>query len=231
MCSIVLINRLLTDTPLLVAANRDEKLDRPASGPRVETDAPITRIRPVDESQGGTWLGLNAMGVFAGITNRFMAPTDPQRHSRGSLPLQALEEPSARMAANRIASIDPSAYNAFHLVMADPQDAWVVWSDGAQLQRENLLPGIHVITESSYGAGEDKRRAYLLRRAREVTENSDAVVDDLRRLRLAVVLGLCFCLHLRLDLGQVCAAVERTDVELELRLPIDCRRRCRRRRG
>ena len=95
MCSIVLITQQRDMNALIVAANRDEKLDRPAGDPRIDENSPIARIRPVDEAQGGTWLGLNAMGVFAGITNRFMAPNDPTRSSRGSLPLLALEEPWA----------------------------------------------------------------------------------------------------------------------------------------
>ena len=168
MCSIVLITQQRDMNALIVAANRDEKLDRPAGDPRIDENSPIPRIRPVDEAQGGTWLGLNAMGVFAGITNRFMAPNDPTRSSRGSLPLLALEEPSARIAANKIASINPHTYNAFHLVMADAREAWVVWSDGSRMQRESLLPGVHVVTESSYGAGEDKRRDYLLTRVQDI---------------------------------------------------------------
>ena len=182
MCSIILITRLAGQPGLMVAANRDEKLDRPATGPTLEAEAPIARLRPIDQSQGGTWLGINAMGVFAGITNRFMAPADPSRKSRGELPLFALEEPSARMAANRLSAINAYDYNAFHLVIADLKEAWVVWSDGTLLQREALLPGIHVITESSYGAGENLRRNYLLTRATEIANAPSSTLSGLTTL-------------------------------------------------
>ena len=182
MCSIILITRVAGQPGLLVATNRDEKLDRPAAGPTLEVDTAIPRLRPIDQSQGGTWLGINAMGVFAGITNRFMAPADPSRKSRGELPLLALEEPSARMAANRLSAISAHDYNAFHLVIADLKEAWVVWSDGTQIQREALLPGIHVITESSYDAGEDLRRSYLSNRATEIAKTPSSTLSELSAL-------------------------------------------------
>jgi len=122
------------------------------------------------------------MGVFAGITNRFMAPNDPLRKSRGELPLKALEEPSARMATNRLSAINPSDYNAFHLIVADLKEAWVIWSDGERLSRESLPPGIHVITESSFGAGPDLRRSYLEQRLAALTADASPSITDFQNL-------------------------------------------------
>ena len=52
---------------LQVAANRDEWLKRPAAAPAVWTEG---WLAPKDLEAGGTWLGLNAQGLFVGVTNR-----------------------------------------------------------------------------------------------------------------------------------------------------------------
>jgi uncharacterized protein with NRDE domain len=106
---------------------------------------------------GGTWLGVNAAGVFVGITNRAGLPPDPNRRSRGLLVHDALGHPSARAAAAALGAIDPEAYNPFHLVMADRDEAHLVWCDGERTRAEELAPGIHVITERSFDAAPTAR--------------------------------------------------------------------------
>ncbi len=69
MCTLIVLHRCVPGRPLVVAANRDEFLDRPAAGPalRMRDSGPI--LAPLDLEAGGTWLGLNGRGVFAGLTN------------------------------------------------------------------------------------------------------------------------------------------------------------------
>ena len=70
---------------LVLAANRDERHDRPA--------APLARWPEADHvlagrdlASGGTWLGLSETGRLAVVTNRHVdAPADPDAHSRGTL--------------------------------------------------------------------------------------------------------------------------------------------------
>ena len=122
------------------------------------------------------------MGVFAGITNRFMAPNEPTRQSRGELPLMALEEPSARMAANRLSAVTATNYNAFHLVIADLKETWVVWSNGEKLERECITSDVYIVTESSYGAGPDLRRAYLAQEVESLIKSAPNLLDALPEL-------------------------------------------------
>lgn len=147
---------------LLVAANRDEQLARPADPPRLWWSRPVPLWAPVDLQAGGTWLGLNAAGVFAGITNRMgtVAPVAGRR-SRGMLVLDALEERSARAAAARIMSAPARRHNRFHLLIADLHEVHLVWSDGDTLRHEPRQQGIHVLTERAFGAGPDHRGAWL----------------------------------------------------------------------
>ena len=93
MCTLIVLHRCVPGSPLVIAANRDEYLDRPATPPALREDLGAGRVAaPVDERAGGTWLGLNAAGLFAAITNRPTRRPDPTRRSRGLLVLDALAE-------------------------------------------------------------------------------------------------------------------------------------------
>jgi uncharacterized protein with NRDE domain len=146
--------------PLVVAANRDEALARPSTGPRRWEGSPAL-VAPRDEKAGGTWLGVNAHGLFVGVTNRFAAPQDPGRASRGHLVLSALRHPDARTLHAALAGLRPTDYNAFHLLYADRHGAHLTWSDGERLHQQELAPGLHVLTERSFHAGLSAREAWV----------------------------------------------------------------------
>src|SRR5512139_989608 len=75
--------------PVVVAANRDERLGRPSEpwGLRVGPGG-VRFAAPRDVLAGGTWIGISAGGVFAGLTN-YHAPfdwyPDETRRSRGDI--------------------------------------------------------------------------------------------------------------------------------------------------
>jgi uncharacterized protein with NRDE domain len=158
-CTLALAFQQYGEWPLVVAANRDEALDRPAIGP---FSWPKGFVAPRDERALGTWLGLTRTGLFVGVTNRFPTVRDAARESRGALVTWALEAPDAKALHLRLEAIDPTRFNAFHLVYADARDAFVTWSDGAALHRLTLQPGLHVVTERSFG-GDDAPRVGVVR--------------------------------------------------------------------
>jgi len=121
-------------------------------------------LSPRDDLAGGTWLGLNARGLFVGITNRAGKPADAALRSRGALVAEALRAPSAAALHASLAGVDPGAYNPFHLLYADRATAHITWSDGLALHRDDLEPGLHVVTERSFGAGDEARAALVRRR-------------------------------------------------------------------
>lgn len=133
-----------------IAANRDEALVRPATAPRRWPNEPF--VAPRDEVGKGTWLGLTAGGMFVGVTNRFGADKDESRESRGQLVVEALRAPSAGALHASLAKVRPGRFNAFHLVYTDGEGCFVTWSDGKELQQEQLTNGLHLVTERSYGA-------------------------------------------------------------------------------
>ncbi|MHB8876886.1 MAG: NRDE family protein [Myxococcaceae bacterium] len=161
MCTLAVDFRPDAEWPLVIAANRDERLDRPASPPRL-WPGPVPFLAPCDESAGGSWLGLNARGLFAGITNRFGASRDGGRESRGTLVIEALGHQSAEALHRALGGLSAARFNAFHLLYADRQAAFVTWSDGSTVQQQTLAPGLHVVTERSLG-GDDRARSELVK--------------------------------------------------------------------
>ncbi|HEX4934413.1 MAG TPA: NRDE family protein, partial [Gemmatimonadaceae bacterium] len=124
---------------------------------------PAKFLAPRDDEAGGTWLGLTPAGLFVAVTNRFGVERDPRRRSRGALVVEALTAPDAKTLHQRLSSLDPPQYNAFHLLYADRREAFVTWSNGTTRTQQVLEPGVHIVTERSLG-GDDRARTELIRR-------------------------------------------------------------------
>jgi hypothetical protein len=165
-CTLIVATRVWNEAPLVVAANRDERLGRPSQAPQLHSQAGVRFFAPRDLQSGGTWLGVNAHGLFVAITNRFVGRPPAAARSRGLLVLDALAEDSVAHAVRRIAAENPKRHEPFHLVVADQLGAQLVWSDGERHRVEPLAPGIHVVTERSLGAAESPRIALLHERVR-----------------------------------------------------------------
>jgi len=133
--------------PLLLAANRDERLDRAwdAPGPWWP-DRPGT-VAGRDRLGGGTWMAMRA-GIVAAVLNRVgsLGPAAGKR-SRGELPLWAVAETSAEAAAGRFAGFAASEWRSFNLVVADRESAWFVRGLGhGRPDIRRLEPGVHMLT-------------------------------------------------------------------------------------
>jgi len=152
MCTLVLLQR--PGELLAISGNRNELLSRPASGPRLSNGI----LAPRDDLAGGSWLGINAQGLFVCVTNRHGGMIDPSRRSRGLLVLEALQAKSARGLHEALRELHGERHNGFHLVYADLHDAFVTWGDGYSVRQQRLEPDrVHVVTERSFGAGEGER--------------------------------------------------------------------------
>jgi len=153
MCTIIAIHRLRQDMPLVVAANRDEFLDRPAAGPTLlQADPPA--IGGTDLERGGTWMAASARGFFVGLTNqRPSGPQVPAPRSRGELVLEALATGSVNRAMGLINRLDTSQYNAFNLMFGDGERLHVVYvRPGRPIERVKLAPGLHVLANDRMGS-------------------------------------------------------------------------------
>jgi uncharacterized protein with NRDE domain len=162
MCTLVARIPSSPGEPLVVAANRDEWLARPARPPFV-WPGPPRFAAPRDEEAGGTWLGVSERGLFVGVTNRAGEPRDPKRRSRGELVTRALTAPSASALHAELAGLDPAEHNAFHLLYAARDGAFITFAEGGRLVQRALAPGLAIVTERS-PHGDDTPRAKLIRR-------------------------------------------------------------------
>jgi uncharacterized protein with NRDE domain len=69
MCTLAVGWRIERRWPIVVAANRDERLGRAAEPWALGDGGGGIRLdSPRDAVAGGTWIGLYACGVFAGLT-------------------------------------------------------------------------------------------------------------------------------------------------------------------
>jgi uncharacterized protein with NRDE domain len=178
MCTLILLHRCVPGMPLVVAANRDESLERPAAPPALLTVPGPAVVAPLDLRAGGTWLGVNRAGLFAALTSR----PDPARRSRGLLVLDALEATSASAAARRLQQLPARRYNPFNLVVADAERAFaLVYAESARL--EPLARGVHVIGNADPLAPDERKVARLRARAEAVASSpADGVLDRLAEI-------------------------------------------------
>jgi uncharacterized protein with NRDE domain len=151
MCTVVLLRRPGHAWPLLLAANRDEMRDRAWLAPaRHWPDRPEV-VAGLDQLAGGSWLGLNDHGVVAGVMNRpgTLGPAAGLR-SRGELVLEALDHADATAARDALFELDPRAYRAFNLVVADNRDAFWIRALGPEgpprVQAAAVPAGVSMIT-------------------------------------------------------------------------------------
>ncbi|HUY61652.1 MAG TPA: NRDE family protein, partial [Candidatus Dormibacteraeota bacterium] len=147
MCTILVAHRCVPTAPIVLVANRDERRDRPSAPPaRLPGSGPPV-LAGRDLTAGGTWLGCQAGGLVAALTNRRSGDApDPGRRSRGHLPIEALRLDRAADATAWLQHLDPGAFNPFNLLVADRADAVAAESDGTTLRLTPLAPGVHTLT-------------------------------------------------------------------------------------
>ena len=191
MCTLIAFHGVWEDAPLVIAVNRDEAYDRPASPPAVLEGRPSI-LMPRDERAGGTWMGANAGGLWVGLTNRDGEREDPARRSRGLLCADLLGETGPHAVLARLQDLERS-YNPFNLVTGDAESLWLVEHDGGRSIPRRLAPGVHLVTNRPFDETSDESKAGRARRRLEEeglwpAPPGGAAPDDLEE-RLEAVLG------------------------------------------
>jgi len=180
MCTVVLLRRPGDAWPLLLAANRDERVDRPWDPPaRHWPDRPeVTAGR--DREAGGSWLGVNDFGVVTSVLNRSgsLGPAAGKR-SRGELVLDALDFEAAADAAAALGELDAAAYRSFNLVIADAADAFWIKGEGAGAVETTRVPeGVSVFTAHDMNDIAASPRARWYKPRFEAAAAPDPATDD-----------------------------------------------------
>jgi uncharacterized protein with NRDE domain len=192
MCTLAIYYRVFADYPVVVAANRDEYLNRAALAPTALGDRPRI-IGGKDMRANGTWLGINEHGLVAGLLNRSIAgsgPNDANLRSRGLLCLDALQHASAEDAVRYLASQRARDYNAFNLLLASREAAFVAYNRGGEIEIVKLTPGMHLLTNADVDDFECPRISRSYGRFAELARREDFARDPVaRRADLAALLA------------------------------------------
>jgi uncharacterized protein with NRDE domain len=148
MCTLAIYFQATRDCPVVIAANRDEFLDRPAGDPTTLLENPHV-VGGKDLKAGGTWLGISEYGIVAGLLNRRAENGgNPDARSRGLLCLDALRRRTAAEAAEFAAHERGADYNPFNLLMVSRTEAFVAYNRGGSIEVVVLAlkPGLHLLT-------------------------------------------------------------------------------------
>src|SRR4051794_38174264 len=175
MCWIAVLLRVNAHYPLIVAANREESRTRPSQTPFQWAGSP-TFWAGRDELAGGTWLGANARGLVAAVTNRPADSRDATLRSRGLLCLDTLRCDSPGSARSFfVDELSRQRFNPFNLLCVNHVAGWVGTWRG---EIRDLEPGIHIV--SNFGDVDDDTLP-IVREARHKIGSIDVaspVIDE-----------------------------------------------------
>jgi uncharacterized protein with NRDE domain len=156
MCILAIQYKLVNETPILVAENREEVYDRPSSAPSIQSGKPRI-LCGLDKLHGGTWLGVNQNGLFVGVCNRhrFRPPAEPK--SRGVICRELLRASSARRAVDLcLEEVSTGNYNGANYVIADYESAWCVHATD-DYEVVQLQPGLSIVAGGDVNEMRDER--------------------------------------------------------------------------
>lgn len=161
MCTIIAAFRVRPDLPLVVAANRDELYQRPATAPRLLDGAPDV-VAGVDLVKGGTWMGATRAGFFVGLTNqRSWFPVDrafpvDNVRSRGEICAEALRLGETSAVEAYLEGLNAGDYNEFNLLFGDGEGLRVAYGrrQARGVEVHALAPGVHVLANARLGSPE-----------------------------------------------------------------------------
>lgn len=150
MCTLAIFFKVFDEYPVLVAANRDERYNRPATPPAlIAADPKVLAGKDLDA--GGTWLGVNEYGLLVGILNRRVnreSSAFPQARSRGLLCLDLLRLRGAAQASEFLRG-HQEIYNPFTVLYADPKSACVAFNHDNRINLSSLNSGLHVFSSAA----------------------------------------------------------------------------------
>jgi len=162
MCIMAILYRTAKNTPILVAANREELFSRPTQHPKIQSGTPRVMCG-IDRQAGGTWLGVNQYGLFCAVTNRPKTKIPPEPRSRGLLCREMLNCATAKEAAElAVAELSTGAYAGANYVCADARFAAVVYG-GNEVEVEEITPGLHLLSSGRLDDPNDERQEFLRR--------------------------------------------------------------------
>lgn len=144
MCIVLFQWQPQSDTPLILAANRDEMYNRPAEAARWRGNI----FCGIDKQAGGTWFGVTKEGRFAAVTNvrESLSALPEDLKSRGQLPLNYLNMATTPETYVQQIAGQQDDYGPFNLLVGDRESLWYVGNRGAAPQE--VEPGLHGLSNA-----------------------------------------------------------------------------------
>lgn len=162
MCLLAIQYQLVPESPILVAANREEFYDRPSQPPSIQSGKPRI-LCGIDKQGGGTWLGVNQRGMFVGASNRTKSTQPVAPRSRGALCKDLLRCGSARNAVDlAMEELHSNKYDGVNFAIADSESGWVVHG-GDDINVVELEEGLSIIANQDVNDPRDERVALCRR--------------------------------------------------------------------
>ncbi len=150
MCLILFALNQHPEYPLVIAANRDERYERPTQPLAPWPDAPQV-LAGRDLEAGGSWFGITRSGRFAAVTNvREWPPQTGWPRSRGSLVRDFLlgSMSAAEYAADCVRH--DGQFAGFNLLLGDSDGLWYCSNRGSDPLRQ-LQPGLYGLSNGALG--------------------------------------------------------------------------------
>ncbi len=185
MCLLALHFLTVPHAPIVIAANREERYDRPSAPPALRGDDSKVMCG-LDEEAGGAWFGVNDRRLVIAVTNRPKsnvpgvpgAPEAPR--SRGLLCRDLLDCKSAEQAASMaFGEVVSDRYAGANYLCVDERCAIVVHG-GDHVEAVQLSAGLHLLTNGDINDETDDRivlARQLFDRAGPAGSISDAVAQ------------------------------------------------------
>jgi hypothetical protein len=162
MCMLAILYRVARNTPILLAANREEYFARPTQYPKIQAGNP-RMVCGTDRQAGGTWLGVNQFGLLVAVTNRPKPMGLLETRSRGLLCRDLLQRRGARDAADLAAKeLATGRYAGANYLCADGKFAAVVYG-GPRVEIVELTPGLHTLSNGNLDDPRDERHQFVRR--------------------------------------------------------------------
>lgn len=211
MCTLIVLKDVFEEYPFVVASNRDEHPGRPSSPPSFWY-VDQCMYAPRDWVRGGTWIGVNCLGVFAALTNRDDVAHQSGCLSRGRLVTDMLDYENAERSTNHLSGLwdgevdddcwlpsfgrqPPPKYNGFNLLVADRERCLLVVGDSKRLRIITLGSGAHIITGYGMGAFHGARATEITRRLRDIKNPSPEELDRLLNFHADGTPEAAACVH------------------------------------
>ena len=183
MCLILLAHKPDSLKRLIVAANRDEFLNRPTERMHFWHDNPNI-LAGKDLAAGGTWLGITRNGRFAALTN-YRDPLSQKLDapSRGKIITDYLEGDLTPVAFLEKLEKKGSRFNGFNLLVGDKNSLY--WFSNIKGEIKKLGHGIYGISNHlldtpwpKVNRGKNSLKVILSQKERITTESLFSMLEE-----------------------------------------------------